>query len=151
MRVIVGYLVLATSLAAPCAKLSPPVDGPAVQEFAPIGAYAGHWGLDFGVEVGTPVSAAASGSVTFAGSVAAMRTVTIDHGGGLRTSYSYLSSISVAAGDWVSVGQVIGASGLHHGVAAVHLSVRVDGTYRDPALWLRCGGSIPNALWLAPA
>ncbi|NND03018.1 MAG: M23 family metallopeptidase [Acidimicrobiia bacterium] len=155
MRVIVRHLVLTASLASnivtPCAALTPPVVGEIVQEFAPIGSYAGHWGIDFGVDVGTPALAAAAGHVTFAGSVAGMLSVTIDHGGGLKTSYSYLSNIKVSAGDRLRVGDIVGATGLHHGVASLHFSVRVDGVYEDPAAWLRCGGSIPNALWLAPA
>lgn len=151
MRAIIGYLLLSTTFVTPCAALEAPVAAQITQEFAPIGAYAGHWGIDFGVDVGTSVGAAAAGRVTFAGSVAAMQTVTVDHGGGLKTSYSYLSSISVADGDWVVTGSILGTSGIHHDVPALHFSVRVDGQYRDPAEWLRCGGSIPDALRLAPA
>ena len=151
MRAIVGFLFLATSFTSPCASLAHPVVGEVIQDFAPIGAYAGHWGIDYGVAVGTPVAAAAPGRVTFAGSVADMQSVTVDHGGGLRTSYSYLSAISVSTGDWVSTGSLLGTSGLHHGVAALHFSVRLEGVYQDPAVWLRCAGSIPDALWLAPA
>lgn len=135
----------------PCASLSAPVAGEVIQGFAPIGAYAGHWGIDYGVDAGTPVAAAGSGRVTFAGSVGHMQSVTIDHGGGLRTSYSYLSAIAVGHGDWVRTGAKLGTSGLHHGVAALHFSVRLDGVYQDPAEWLQCGGSISDALWLAPA
>ena len=80
-----------------------------------------------------------------------MQSVTVDHGGGLKTSYSYLSTITAAHGDWVQAGSLVGASGLHHGVAALHFSVRLGGVYQDPTEWLECRGSIPDALWLAPA
>ena len=47
-----------------------PVPGDVVREFAPQGAYAGHWGVDLAAEAGTPVRAARDGVVTFAGPVA---------------------------------------------------------------------------------
>ncbi len=118
--------------------VSPPVDGPVVRPFAPEGRYAGHWGVDFAVERGSPVHAVAGGTVTFAGEVAGVATVTIDHGGGVKTSYSYLASLSVEPGERASPGAVVGMSGIDHGLAALHLSVRVRGRYVDPMGWLRC-------------
>ena len=72
--------------------------------FAPVGRYEGHWGLDLAARYGSPVRAAGAGIVTFAGSVAGMRSVTIDHGGGLRSSVSYLSEILVETGMRVVAG-----------------------------------------------
>ena len=46
------------ALAAVC--LMAPVEGPVTTEFAPIGDYRGHWGLDFGTASGVPVRAPAS-------------------------------------------------------------------------------------------
>ncbi|MFQ5948287.1 MAG: M23 family peptidase, partial [Acidimicrobiia bacterium] len=66
-----------------CTGLAAPVGGPVIRAFAPVGAYGGHWGIDFGVEVGTTVRTAAPGEVTFAGTVAGNRTVTVHHGGGV--------------------------------------------------------------------
>ena len=80
--------------AAGCAGLIPP-DGPVVRRFAPIGSYGGHWGVDVAMAPGTPVPAMDAGIVTFAGSIAERRSVTLDHGGGLRTSYSYLTEVTV--------------------------------------------------------
>jgi murein DD-endopeptidase MepM/ murein hydrolase activator NlpD len=78
------------------------------------------------------VHAAASGTVTFAGSVAGMLSVTVHHGGGVRTSYSYLSAISVASGARLGRGDVVGLSGTDHGSPAVHWSLRVEDRYLDP-------------------
>ncbi len=65
-----------------------PVDGPIVGEYAPVGEYAGHWGIDYGVDAGTDVLAPADGEVTFAGSVAGMRSVTIEPVPGFKVSVS---------------------------------------------------------------
>ena len=118
--------------------ISPPVSGPVVAQFAPVGQYGGHWGVDFAAEYGDEVFAPASGKVTFAGSVAGMRTVTIEPVSGLKVSVSYLSKIEVATGAVVARGERIGLAGLAHGTASVHMSTRVNGTYVDPVLWLGC-------------
>lgn len=123
----------------------PPVDGPIVRPFAPEGRFAGHWGADFAVAEGSPVHTVAGGVVTFAGSVAGVTTVTVEHGGGLKSSYSYLASVTVQPGDRVAARTVVGTSGTDHGVAAVHLSVRIGGRYVDPLQWLRCTRPPPIA------
>ncbi len=132
-----------------CARLLPPVRGPIVSSYAPVGSYGGHWGVDFSADPGTPVRAAASGTVTFAGSVAGRLSVTIGHGGGLRTSYSYLNEVWVRAGQTVAARQAVGASGPAHGEPVLHFSVRVGDRYRDPEPWLRCAHSPAQALRLS--
>lgn len=129
-------LLIGLAIAAIC--VSPPVDGPVTAGYAPIGDYAGHWGLDFSAEPGSAVRAPATGVVTFAGSVAGMRTVTIEPTPGQRISVSYLSAVQVTTGARVTRGERIGSSGVPHGVAGVHMSVRVDGRYFDPAAFLGC-------------
>jgi murein DD-endopeptidase MepM/ murein hydrolase activator NlpD len=125
-------LALAVSLLfVPC-LFEAPVDGPVVAAFAPDGLYGGHWGIDLAAPEGTSVGASAAGVVTFSGEVAGRSSVTIHHGGSVRTSYSYLGSRSVAQGAVVERGQVIGTSGVDHGVPAVHFSVRVGDRYLDP-------------------
>jgi murein DD-endopeptidase MepM/ murein hydrolase activator NlpD len=136
------YLILAALLTG-C--LQAPVSGPVVAGFAPQGLYGGHWGIDFAVPVGTPVGASTSGRVSFAGEVAGMKTVTVDHGGGLRSSVSYLSTIAVAVGTSVSAGQLLGTSGWAHGYQRLHFSVRVGDTYVDPMTLLACAGSAPGS------
>ena len=130
--------------------LQAPVPGEVTAPFAPIGRYAGHWGLDLASAPGSPVLAPGAGTVSFAGSVAGMLTVTIDHGGGLRSSVSYLESINVQPGDQVRPGVLVGRSGLAHDEPQVHLSVRIDGQYMDPAPYLLCGAGEPGRLYLLP-
>jgi murein DD-endopeptidase MepM/ murein hydrolase activator NlpD len=96
---------------------------------------AGHRGIDVAAPFGSPVRASAPGTVSFAGVVNANRTVTIDHGDGLRTSYSFLAEIKVARSQHVETGQIVGTVGDGHAAnqpSHVHLSARRDGTYFDP-------------------
>lgn len=137
-------LVAALLLGPSCAGVSPPVPGPVIAGFAPVGRYAGHWGLDLAVPTGTPVAAVMAGRVTFAGTVAGNLTVTVRHPGGLRTSYSYLEAVDVAAGDRVPAGAAIARSGRAHGAAALHLSLRVGENYVDPLGLFRCGPPAPG-------
>lgn len=129
-------LLINLAIAAVC--VSAPVDGPVTVPYAPVGEYAGHWGVDFAAEPGSAVRAPASGVVTFAGSVAGMRTVTIEPVSGLKVSVSYLSVVNVSIGARVTRGQRVGASGVPHGLPGVHLSVRVDGRYVNPGGYLGC-------------
>lgn len=144
-------MLLANLLAAhtSCARLLPPVDGAIVRLYAPVGAYGGHWGVDFEAARGSVVTVAATGTVTFAGSVAGRLSVTVAHGGGLRTSYSYLDEIWVREGRVLSEDAPVGASGFAHGNPAVHFSVRLGDRYQDPLPWLRCSLSPAPALRLA--
>ncbi len=149
---LVLWLVISLLAPAPvtgsCAGLVRPMPGDVVRPFAPDGRYAGHWGIDISADVGTPVRAAAPGKVTFAGVVVGVRSVTVGHGGGLRTSYSYLDDIAVVSGQWVSVGDTLGYSGLDHDLAALHFSVRIGDVYHDPERWLVCLTETQPALHL---
>ena len=118
-----------------------PVSGPVIRAFDPpdnpFGS--GHRGIDVAAAVDTSVRAAAAGSVAFAGPVGGRLFVTIDHGAGLESTYSFLSSLSVRRGDVVSQGQAIGRSGSGHAGALVphlHLGVRLDDVYVDPLVYL---------------
>src|SRR5688572_20352627 len=124
-------MLLAFALSAVC--LVAPVDGSVVAEYAPVGSYGGHWGIDYAAAAGSQVRAPASGRITFAGSVAGMRSVTIEPVPGFKVSLSYLSEIEQSSGSRVERGDVIGRSGSPHGVNGVHLSTRIDGEYVDPA------------------
>ena len=59
-------------------------------------------------EPGGEVRASGSGVVAFAGVIAHERYVSIDHDGGIRTTYSYLATIEVVAGQRVAQGDVVG-------------------------------------------
>ena len=133
--------------------LAPPLDAAVARVFlAPTGVYGpGHRGIDYGVSTGTPIRAAGAGTVTFAGVVAGARAVTIQHGGGVRTTYSVLSRILVRRGDSVQQGQWIGESGwTHPGVApGLHFGVKVGDVYVDP-LSMLAPSDVSEALHLAP-
>jgi murein DD-endopeptidase MepM/ murein hydrolase activator NlpD len=71
-----------------------------------------HRGLDFAVQVGTPVRAPAAGSVLFAGPLSLSgETVVIDHGQGVVSVLQHLSRVDVRAGETVSAAAVVGLSG----------------------------------------
>ena len=119
--------------------LVPPLPGSVIREFAPIGRYGGHWGVDIAGSEFQGVKAPIDGVIAFAGSVAGMNTVTIRGSGGLRVSVSYLALVLTQTGTEIAAGQVVGLTGAPHGVPGVHLSVRVGGAYRDPLPLLGCG------------
>jgi murein DD-endopeptidase MepM/ murein hydrolase activator NlpD len=129
-----------------------PVSGPVLRGFEPPPSrfQAGHRGIDIGAPLGSPVRAAADGTVAFAGWVAGSRFVSIDHPDGIRTTYSWLSSIDVARGATVVRGQVIATTG--HGHPEVdrphlHFGARVGDEYLDPLVLL---GAAAARIHLAP-
>lgn len=122
-----------------------PVDGPVVSGFGARtinGEYEYHPGIDIAVPSGTPIRAAAAGTVIFtepeASSGGYGNYTCIDHGGGLSTCYAHQETFAVSAGQQVSQGQIIGYSdctgycfGPH-----VHFEVRIDGEVTDPMAYL---------------
>lgn len=113
----------------------------------------GHRGIDFGSSAGTAVGASGAGTVSFAGPVATDLFVTIEHSGGIATTYSFLSRVDVSRGDLVAQGQVIGASGGGHpgGPAGLHFGAKLNGDYIDPRLLLADFDDISDLLQLQPA
>jgi murein DD-endopeptidase MepM/ murein hydrolase activator NlpD len=96
-----------------------------------------HAGIDISAPAGTPVRAAASGTVIYAGWMGGYgNLVVIDHGGGLATAYAHLSAIWGAGS--VSQGQGIGAVGCTGSCTGNHLhfEVRVNGQPVDPLGYL---------------
>jgi murein DD-endopeptidase MepM/ murein hydrolase activator NlpD len=120
-----------------------PVNGPITSPFGSRclgnGDCSSHPGLDIGVPAGTPIHAAASGTVIFTGWMGGYGNLTIiDHGRGLATAYGHQSSIAVGTGASVSQGQVIGyvgCTGYCFG-AHLHFEVRVNGSVVDPLGYL---------------
>ena len=98
-----------------------------------------HTGIDFGAGYGTPIRAAADGTVVRAGWLGGYGNATvIDHGKGLATLYGHQSKILVSEGQEVKRGQVIGqvgATGFATG-PHLHFEVRIDGTPVDPRPYL---------------
>jgi murein DD-endopeptidase MepM/ murein hydrolase activator NlpD len=115
-----------------------PVNGPVV---SPFGWRWGrmHEGIDIGVGYGTPIHAAASGTVITAGWEGGYgNLIVIDHGGGLATAYGHQSGFAVGYGAHVSQGEVIGYVGCtgHCFGPHVHFEVRVNGAAVDPLGYL---------------
>jgi murein DD-endopeptidase MepM/ murein hydrolase activator NlpD len=97
-----------------------------------------HEGIDIGAACGTPIRAAASGAVVYAGWMDGYgNIVVIDHGNGLATAYGHQSAIYVGGGS-VSQGQTIGAVGStgHSTGCHLHFEVRVNGSPVDPLGYL---------------
>ena len=114
-----------------------PVNGPITSGF---GMRWGtmHEGIDIGVPCGTPIHAAASGTVIYSGWADGYGNfVVIDHGNGLATAYGHQSAIYVSGGS-VSQGQTIGAVGStgHSTGCHLHFEVRVNGSPVDPLGYL---------------
>jgi murein DD-endopeptidase MepM/ murein hydrolase activator NlpD len=107
-----------------------------------LGRPAMHTGLDFRAATGDPVRATANGKVVTSGWQGGYgRMVEIDHGNGLSTRYGHLSEINVKLGDFVRIGQVIGAVGSTGRSTGPHLhyETRIDGDPVDPQKFLRAG------------
>ena len=120
-----------------------PVAGTITSQFGhrvdPItGEVSSHTGTDIACAEGTPILAAADGTVTVANGLDSWGGsygyyVQIDHGGGLETLYAHCSSICVTTDQQVQAGQVIGYVG-HTGRATgshLHLEVHVNGSRTD--------------------
>jgi murein DD-endopeptidase MepM/ murein hydrolase activator NlpD len=98
-----------------------------------------HTGIDIGVPYGTPIHAAAAGTVIYCGWEEGYGNFTvIDHGGNLATAYAHQSSIAVSCGQHVEQGQVIGYVGCtgHCFGPHLHFEVRINGEPVDPLGYL---------------
>ena len=103
------------------------------------GQQAMHEGIDFVVDVGTPVVAAAGGVVQFAGFHPQYgNMIDIDHGNDLVTRYAHLSKVLVKEGDIVQRGRHIADSGNTGRVTGPHLhfEVRFHGAAQNPIKFL---------------
>lgn len=98
-----------------------------------------HEGVDFAVEAGTPINAAASGKVINAETHPAYgKTIDIDHGNGLVTRYAHASELLVSEGELVVRGQRIarvGSTGRSTG-PHLHFEVRLNSAPQNPARFL---------------
>ena len=128
---------LAAPAEVPAGLWSRPVDGAVTRPFDPppdrFGA--GHRGADLAGAPGSPVRAAGDGVVVFAGMVAGRPVVSVDHAGGLRTTYEPVDT-SVGAGQPVARGAVLGTLAAGHAgcpvAACLHWGLRRGEVYLDP-------------------
>lgn len=99
-----------------------------------------HYGLDIAVPTGTPIRAAAAGTVTYASSMGTYGIlVMIDHGHGVETRYAHLSRVAVRVGQRVSRGEIVAYSGNTGNSTGPHLhfEIRRNGVALDPLDFLR--------------
>lgn len=117
-----------------------PAHGKIVGEFNPPAQRwkAGHRGIDIATAAGSPIYAAAAGTVAFAGPIAGRPVISIDHGG-VRTTYEPVEP-NVSEGEAVRAGQVIGTllDGHCNPEACLHWGAKTGkDVYLDPRLFLR--------------
>ncbi|MEU0791368.1 M23 family metallopeptidase [Amycolatopsis sp. NPDC005961] len=133
------WIPAADPRAVPQARLSWPLSPvPVVMKYfdAPETPYGpGHRGVDLAAAPGQDVLAADAGVVVFAGLVAGRPVISVDHDGGLRTTYEPVEP-KVAVGDQVYRGQVLGSVLAGHPgctiAACLHWGVRRGDEYVDP-------------------
>ena len=122
-------------------RLSWPVPGGYISQYF----HYGHWAIDIAAPMGTPVLAAASGTVIFAGwkNNGGGYQVWIAHGSNLFTTYNHMSAITVGRGQSVSRGQQVGRVGMTGNATGPHLHFEVwrgpiwdGGTRVNPLLYL---------------
>ena len=105
-----------------------------------------HLGIDIANVVGTPVYAGNSGIVTLAGRLHLYgKSVVINHGQGVSSSYNHLSKVRVALKERVEKGQLIGLMGATGQVTGSHLhwGMVVNGVAVDPEEWTERDFSSP--------
>lgn len=106
-----------------------------------------HYGLDIATPVGTTVSAARTGLVSYAGTMGGYgQVVVIEHRGGASTRYAHLSRIDVVVGQEVAAGQAMALSG-NSGRSTgphVHFEIRNEGVAADPLSLLPASGRPPE-------
>ncbi|WP_166865671.1 M23 family metallopeptidase [Salinibacterium sp. ZJ70] len=142
LRLVIAAVAAASLWAWP---LAPP--HPVVRPFlAPATTYGpGHRGIDLEGAEGAAVFAPAHGVVRFSGWVVDRPVLSIDHGGGLISSFEPVTS-ELTAGDEVRRGDVVGVLEAGHCArACLHLGARLDGAYVSPLLFL---GGQPRAVLL---
>jgi len=156
-----------TAAAGPCWQ--PPVVGTVTDPFRepPCRFCAGNRGLEYRVGSGVRVRAVASGTVTWAGTIAGTRYVVVRHVNGWRATYGKLETAAVRTGDVVLEGLSLGVAttefyfGLRHGDRYVDPApylgrlvgrprlVPIDGSRarHAPPPRLRCGRALRPIAW----
>lgn len=133
LTIVVALVVLgapAPSAGAGASCWPPPVDGVVIDPFRepPCSWCAGNRGLEYRTDPGAVVRAATAGTVTFAGTVAGTTYVVVGAVDGRRLTYGRLADRTVATGDRVGTGTVLG-----HAAGELFFGMRVGGRYVDPA------------------
>ncbi|MCL4473477.1 MAG: M23 family metallopeptidase [Actinobacteria bacterium] len=123
----------------PADGLAWPASGPVVNSWSlDCARDSGHRGIDIDVPSGAQITASAGGAVIFTGYTpgeSGGTTVSIEHPGGLRTTYLHLTALEVSEGQYVAKGQPLGKSDgrpLHFGLKIAGARER----YFNPADYL---------------
>ena len=98
-----------------------------------------HTGLDIATTKGTPIGAAAAGTVKYAARKGTYgNLVVIDHGNGIQTYYAHCNSINCSVGQKVSQGQMISTVGTTGNSTGphLHLEIRINGICYNPKNYL---------------
>ncbi len=98
-----------------------------------------HKGLDIAANTGTPIKAAAAGTVTYSGYRGSWgNLVIISHGNGVETYYAHCSALYVKVGAKVAQGQQIAAVGSTGNSTGphLHLEIHVNGVIQNPQNYL---------------
>ena len=98
-----------------------------------------HTGLDIAAPYGTPIKAAADGTVTFAGySGGYGYVVKVNNGNGVETYYAHCSRLYVSTGETIEAGETIAAVGSTGNSTGNHLhfEVRINGNEVNPQNYL---------------
>ncbi|MEM9155082.1 MAG: peptidoglycan DD-metalloendopeptidase family protein [Cyanobacteria bacterium P01_F01_bin.33] len=124
-----------TKLAYPLAATAPISSGFGYRTHPVTGTHSFHAGVDLAAPTGTPILAALSGEVTFAGARGNLgNAVILDHAQRYRTRYGHMIRVVVRAGDRVRQGQLIGYVGSTGRSTGPHLHFeylqqKTDGTW----------------------
>jgi murein DD-endopeptidase MepM/ murein hydrolase activator NlpD len=124
-----------TAMLAPDRPFEWPVEGKVVSSFGSDGGGERNDGINIAAEAGTPIHAAAAGTVTYAARLKGYgNLILIRHENGYVTAYAHAQSLLVAPGDRVDRGDVIGLSGKTGDVASpqLHFEIREGTKPVDP-------------------
>ena len=102
-----------------------------------------HAGIDLAAGTGSPIRAAAAGTVVSARNEGGYgKAVRIEHSDGTETLYAHMSAFTVSAGEKVGPGEQVGREGNTGNSTGPHLhfEVRVGGSQVNPAKWLSARG-----------
>lgn len=98
-----------------------------------------HRGLDIAAKTGTPIKAAADGTIKYSGTMSGYgNLIIIDHGNGITTYYGHCSKLYKTQGQQVRAGDVIAAVGSTGNSTGAHLhfEIRKNGEYLNPAKYI---------------
>ena len=114
-----------------------PISGTITSRFGSISSVrtGAHTGLDIAARKGTPIAAAARGTVIYSGYQGALGyLVKISHGNGVETYYGHCSKLYAQKGQYVNQGDIIAAVGSTGNSTGphLHLEVRVNGVAYNP-------------------